>query len=483
MAYLAYKDADPSTWSIERGYRSYNLNMSVAHVLNLGMLAATLPNHPMAKTWIRSAEAMTDDMLAKNVGPAGEWPESIANYAWVSVSQLQVFSIAAKNAGFRDFINDPRMKRLMDFLGQQWTPPDPRHTEGEKNGTSSLLPPVGRAGAGGRNGMNGMMARATLKDDPAYSAVQQWSWLRTGAARDIPDTRLGGWEYVYMDPDLPAQQPSWDLNYFPEGGAIMRHGIGTQDEWYVYLMTRNDDGYLSEDGGFPAIFAKGAPISARFGGGYSQREELQISRVLLARDRGTKEERSAQFCHEGERQLVGGSALPRQQYAVADFTMRNPMFISHETGPTWDHMKDLPLWPKPAKLGEPPLNWRRQVLFPHDEDPRRGRLPGAARYGYRRSAQHVAALDRHPEAGHPGASGRPGCLPRRRARHEPRGRPPAPPERPLHRRRSVRRGRRVLHCRAHRYTPEHPPPRPGVQLLAQPGLQGEPGPAAPADAR
>ncbi len=369
MAYLGYKVANPSTWSIERGYRSYNLNMSVAHVLNLGMIAATLPNHPMAKQWVASAEAMMENFLSKSVGPAGEWPESVSNYAYVSASMLEVFAIAAKNAGFHDYISDPRMRRLMEYLAKQYTPPDPRHTEGGKDGSSGLLSPLGRGGAGGRNGMSGMMARATLKDDPEYSAVQQWTWLRTGASRSVPDARLGGWEYVYMDPDLPARQPDSALDYFPETGAIMHLGVGTPDEWYVYLMAERTFGYVSESGGFPVIFAKGAPISARFAGGYSQREELQISRVLLGRERGTKEERTAQFCHDGERRITEVSALPRQQYLASDFTMRTPMHISHEAGATWDHMKDLPLWPQPLGIGQPPLDWRRQVLFVHEQDP------------------------------------------------------------------------------------------------------------------
>lgn len=369
MAYLGYKVADPSTWSVERGYRSYNLNMSVAHVLNLGMIAATIPNHPMAGKWTTSAEAMTDRFLTDSVGPAGEWPESIANYAWVSCSMLEVYAIAARNAGFRDFVSDPRMRRLFYYLAKQWTPPDPRHREGGKDGVSSLLPPVGRAGAGGRNGMNGMMARATAQDDPEYSAIQQWVWLRTGQSRDVPDTRLGGWEHVYMDPDLPARRPDWDLDFFPKTGAILRHGLGTPEEWYVYLMTMRDDAYPSEAGGFPAIFAKGAPIVARFGGGYSQREELQISRVLPARERGDFAERMAHFAHNGEFAVTAASAFPRQQYVVADLTMLTPMYISHEAGPTWDHMKELPLWPKPLAVGKPPVTWRRQILFPRELDP------------------------------------------------------------------------------------------------------------------
>ena len=150
-----------------------------------------------------------------------------------------------------------------------------------------------------------MMARATRASDPDYSAVQQWVWLRENQpSTDIPNGCGDGWEHVYMDPKLPAETPDWELDFFPETGAIMRHGLGTQDEWYVYLMAERTFAYPSESGGFPAIFAKGTPISARFAGGYAEREELLISRVLLARERGTKDERAKQFCHEGRREIT-----------------------------------------------------------------------------------------------------------------------------------------------------------------------------------
>ncbi|HOF90182.1 MAG TPA: hypothetical protein PLZ36_19070, partial [Armatimonadota bacterium] len=85
FAYLGYTLADPATWSCERGYRSYNLNMSVANVLNVGMIASAIPTHPMATEWVKPALAMTDAILGE-VGPAGEFPESVTNYAGVTAS-------------------------------------------------------------------------------------------------------------------------------------------------------------------------------------------------------------------------------------------------------------------------------------------------------------------------------------------------------------------------------------------------------------
>lgn len=63
MAHLGYVMADPATWSIERGFRTYNLNMSVAYVLNQGLVACTIPSHPEAPAWMQPALRMMDDML------------------------------------------------------------------------------------------------------------------------------------------------------------------------------------------------------------------------------------------------------------------------------------------------------------------------------------------------------------------------------------------------------------------------------------
>ncbi|HEY3415833.1 MAG TPA: hypothetical protein VGM23_03020, partial [Armatimonadota bacterium] len=75
MAYFGYRLTDPGLWSVERGYDA-NLNMTVCWELSRGLLACAIPEHPMAKTWFRSAERIMDDFL-NQVGPTGEWSESL----------------------------------------------------------------------------------------------------------------------------------------------------------------------------------------------------------------------------------------------------------------------------------------------------------------------------------------------------------------------------------------------------------------------
>jgi hypothetical protein len=367
MAYLAYRVADAETWSMERGYCSGNLNMSVTHVLNKGLLGCALGAHPRAREWQDDGLGMLDDMLARRVGPAGEWPESVANYASVSISALVPLAIAARSAGRDDVVDDERMERLTSWLAKQYTPPDPRPAE---DGTVNVsrLPPVGRGGAGGRNGLPGLMARATAASDPAFSAMQQWVWMRCGRPRLIPDRRLGGWEHVYLDDTLPAVNPGWTFDLFPRTGAILRHGIGTPHEWYAYLLGRPEDEFPSECGGLPLVFAKGAPIVARFSGGYAEREELFVSRVLPARPRGDNEFRMNHFYHEGTADLAAAADLPGAAYVRGDYEIGTPRFISHENT-AHDRMMPLPEWPAVEKTADGPVHWRRQVLLLRDRDP------------------------------------------------------------------------------------------------------------------
>jgi len=372
FAYLCYRSADPGAWSMERGYCSGNLNMSVANNTLLGIAASTIPDHPMAKQWIGGALVMVDEMLAKKVGPAGEWPESVAHYANVSATPLLLFAIVAKNAGLKDFVNDERMKRLQMWLAKQYTPPDPRHTEGAKKGKWALLPPIGRGPAGEAFGLHGAMARATVDSDPEYSKVLQWVWMR-GQPRTVSGNHLLGWEQVCMDPGLPAKAPDWGLEFFPQTGVLMRYGFDTPNAWYAYLVAENHYTVPTESGTMPILFAKGVPISARGCNSYPDREELLLSRVLLARELDDLDYRAKNYAHNAKRKISGFSELPRQQYVAGDYTIGKPWrrldFPKPPMADSVSNWRLLPQWPKVAQEGTPGVNWRRQVLFPHAKDP------------------------------------------------------------------------------------------------------------------
>jgi len=383
MAYLGYRLAHPSVWSTERGFNSGNLNMTVAYRLSLGTVACAVPDHPMAATWVKPSLVMMDSMLEK-IGPGGEWPESIG-YAHGSASHLMGFAVSATRAGFKDYVNDPRLKSLMLWLAKCYTPPDPREPQGVGGVRRTIM--FGRAGGGETSALIGVMARATRDSDPDYAGALQWVWKGMGApVTRLGDWRLGGFEYVYVDPTQPAKVPDWTADRFPKMGVIMRNGLGTDTANYVAVLSGDHTHmiYGSQTGAVASFFGLGKPLGGSFWGAYQDQEEFLTCRVSLARAPGTVEDRNkrsgylggqsnagfffqdrkpARFGqHTGAGNVSAFSSLPRQDYAAVDVALERPQDMGH-----WKVHQDLPWPPLSVGEGKPPVLWRRQVLFIKDE--------------------------------------------------------------------------------------------------------------------
>jgi len=388
MAYFAYRLADPGVWSAERGYCSGNSNMTVTWEIPRGLAACTIPEHPMAKTWYRKARRIMERFLDQMVGPAGEWPEAMSHHGRTSIDMLLAFAIASTNSGLGDYVNDPRMKRLVLHWAKLHMPRDPR-ARGHHAFTRPNLrffPAMGRDSMSVPGATSGAMARVTRHSDPAYSAQLQWSWLEEGASSQLQ--HLGGFAYVACDRQLPAQTPAWPSEVFPRAGAVLRHGLGTPDEHQVTLYC-GDHGhafYPGHTGCLASIFAYGTPLAGSFPGGYEYQEGFLTCHVGLAHGLGTMAERKAVAGYggspkgasmwswqEGETARFGQrgglanvsafSALPRQDYAAVDVARHHP-----RQGPL-DWRTNLPEWPPVPAAGRPPVDWRRQVLFLKDDDP------------------------------------------------------------------------------------------------------------------
>ncbi|MHB9023898.1 MAG: hypothetical protein ACYC7E_06930 [Armatimonadota bacterium] len=398
MANLAYGMADPATWSAERGYCSGNSNMTVNYVLGLGMIACTIPEHPKAKAWYRNADLMMEQFLGTMVGPDGEWPEAMGHHGLISVAAILAFGVASTNTGFHDYVNDPRMKRLMLYQAKLHTPRDPRprgpvYTDAKFISDRRYMPAMGRDSfsADQNWALSGVMARATAKSDPAYSSALQWLWLQSGPRCYQTGYKMGGFEYVYCDRSLPAKTPTWTSDAFPRAGAVLRQGLDTPDEHQVMLYSGDHSHafYPCHAGSFPSIFAFGKPIAGCFAGGYDYQERFLTCHVDLAATVGTLAERTAVVGYDGGNRpgesmwswpeagataarfaeqaglsnMSAFSTLPRQDYVAVDVALKTPRRME------LDWRKNLPAWPPVPQAGKPPVDWRRQTLFLKDDDP------------------------------------------------------------------------------------------------------------------
>lgn len=365
FAYFVYRLAAAEMWSNQRGFAAGHLNMRLVNELNVGLAAAAIVDHPMAKSWGERSVNTMEWALAKCVGPSGEWPESITHYARVSLSMLVTFAIASKNAGWHDYTADPRLKRAVLFQAKQDTPSDPRWG-GQRQPGWRATPPSGRGWAGVRDGLFGVTATAIENADPDLAETLHWAWAQEGKPYHLPDQRMGGFEYVFIRPETHASPPAWTSERFPQTGVVLRHHFATAHEWYINLVvTASDDWTPSESGGLASVFAHGKPIISVPSGAYAEREEVFLNRVVPASRRDSEQARRKHASHFGPRRIVEFTTLPWLDYVRTEITVGRPAGDIPV-----QQLAELPRWPDfQVQSDDVELAWQRCLLFVKDPDP------------------------------------------------------------------------------------------------------------------
>lgn len=370
MAYLAYRLASPANWSTERGYNSGNANMTVAHLLNQGLAACALADHPMAKTWGAKPLAAMDGWL-NTLDAAGNWPES-SGYARVSVSKFIFFAIAAHRAGLFPYLQDPRFKRMAMYYERTLTPPDPLCVMAGTAQHPRVSPPYGRGGNANSLGLGGLVAKAIATIDPPFSRALQWSFLATNCSTMLGES-MAGYDQLITDPTLPAERPDWHSEILPSIGALYRDGVGTPEENYLLLVTKNatnPDGEIwpSEVGNVAIWFARGVPITRHFPAyPYENYHGLLNNRLMLATNWAPGQNAIAGYTTNEA--ILGSALLPRLNYLHERYEWLSPwsMFAAPP--------KSVPAFPGVARpgvlpaAGQPPVTWQRQAAWVHDDTP------------------------------------------------------------------------------------------------------------------
>ena len=363
LAYLGYLMDDPKCWSMERGYCSGNPNMSCSYTLSLGVLACALSDHPAAQGWADRATQWMDQWLADEVGPNGEWISEGSHYGHVSLVSMMAYAIAARRAGFHDFSNDPRFKRLLLYFAKFSSARDAWRDN--RRGVSRAY---GRGVSSNPLGWRGMAAAFFRKSDPELSRTLQWMWSENGYPISMDENRCGALEPYYEDRRLPAAAPAWGSELFPELGAILRAGFNTPSESFIMVLSsvqsrRNLDCARGEVGGIAQWCGRGKPLAACFFlRGYEDRNELLCNGVRLARNWGAPEDKKAPYGHYTITRFGAFAALPSADYVRSSF--ENTLTDDRDWLPD-----NVPAFPKVTPATGTNLVWTRQLLFVKDPDP------------------------------------------------------------------------------------------------------------------
>jgi hypothetical protein len=254
---LTEPDVNPRGSMVHLG----NPNMPINRFFALTIAASLIPDHPMAKEWLRVSQDYVRFKLAMNTAPGGGWSELISYFVAGYSHQLQAAAVMSKNMEF-----DPVVARLAvmptEFTLNLLTPPDPR-AQGRR-----IIPGWGHEGQFLMN--HWLVAAGLIRDiDPDLARAFAWAWEQQGKPVTEPSFMEHGSGFtprVAVHADLLQNVPKnyrpkeLKSRWWPGFGAVMRAHTGDPDETYLsyhqgYLVSHCD----ANQGDF-VLHSKGAPL-------------------------------------------------------------------------------------------------------------------------------------------------------------------------------------------------------------------------------
>ncbi len=279
-AFLGYTTSRPEYWSEARGYAA-NPNMSTSVYGYQASLAAFIPDHPQAKSWVQEGMEALKEQLDTWSDDNGGWLEA-PHYAMVSYDQILGVLVMAYNAGFNDWLyTDPKVKKVIQWFAKIDTPPDSRL------GGFRHRPPLGNTYMNEPCGEFGLVAYLFREKDPQFSAEMQWQWNQNkmygvpGIGGFFP--AFAGYRKILTDPNLPQQAPQYGSELFPETGVVLRDWYPSDRETYLHMIHGSNHAHYDDDSGSIVLYGKGRILADEFGYyGYIPQEDHSMVESPLA---------------------------------------------------------------------------------------------------------------------------------------------------------------------------------------------------------
>lgn len=207
-------------WPDEKnGFNMGNRNFHSDHFATLGICACLLKDYPYSAKVIQYVQRQVVWELQYCVKNSGAWIEA-PNYQAYSMNYLITLFAALRNSGFKDFSNDYRFRKTLDFLANIQTCFDVRYG-------ANMLPTIGDTAANywSQSFANIFAWAASLTKGSPFSKRMMRAWKRAGSPVICPagEQNSSFKMLLLVDDTLDMAKDTYKSFLEYEGfGAIMR---------------------------------------------------------------------------------------------------------------------------------------------------------------------------------------------------------------------------------------------------------------------
>ncbi len=261
LAFLGYVVNSQDYWSPERGYTRF-ANMTSMVALYRAALGCLLSAHPQGKAWAEQG-------LRQLYSQLGAWSDEdggcleAPHYAMVSIDHMLAGFTMAANAGYGDYLFDPRMRKTIEWFAAISTPRDSRI------GGFRHQPPIGHTYHGEPTGIYGLMAALWKDRDPEFAQRMQWMYEQNGSFSGLGVgwnfPSMAGYRFLITHSVVTAKPADYGSTWFRKTGVVLRNTMQSDRETYLHMIAGSNHDHYDMDSGSIILYGKGRVLADDWG--------------------------------------------------------------------------------------------------------------------------------------------------------------------------------------------------------------------------